>query len=270
MYRLITCDLDETLLTSDKKVPQANRDAIAKAQEMGVHFVPATGRGFASIQHTLEELGMKNAKNTYTISFNGGVITENYQNTIIEETRMDFGHVDQLFQIGLEKDVCIHVYTHEDVFIFRINEEEAGYLAKTMPYKEITAPSIAFLKDTPLIKILFQNLDRGYLTEIHEALPDDLRQKTDISYSSNRYLEFNPIGVNKGAALLNLAKHLGIPQEETIAIGDNLNDLSMILTASLGVAVANAVPDVKEQADYVTEADHNEGAVGEVMEKFVF
>lgn len=269
MYRLVTCDLDETLLSSDKSVSQANRKAIAAARKRGVHFVPATGRGFASISNTLEELGLKDAQDEYTISFNGGVITENSGDTIIDETRMGFDLVDWFFQIGIKKDVCIHVYTHTEVYIYNINEGEQDYLSRTMAYRPIAEPSIEFLRDTPLIKILFQNLDRNYLESIHKELPQNLVEKTDISYSSNRYLEFNPLGVNKGAALMKLAEILGIPQEETIAIGDNTNDLTMILTAGLGAAVSNAVPEVKEQADYVAEADHNNGGVAEVIETFV-
>lgn len=269
MYRLITCDLDETLLSSDKTVSQRNRTAIAKAKEKGVHFVPSTGRGFTTLYRTLEELGLKDLENEYAISFNGGVITENHGNTIIDETPMDFELINQLFKLGLAYDICMHVYSHEVVYIYNLNQEEKAYLPDTVDYQEFFEPSIEFLRDIPLIKILFQHLDRRYLAQIHQAVPKELLAVTDTSYSSNRYFEFNPLGVTKGAALLKLAAKLGIPKEETMAIGDNINDLSMILTAELGVAVANAVPEVKAQADYITQANHNEGGVGEVIETFI-
>ncbi len=91
----------------------------------------------------------------------------------------------------------------------------------------------------------------------------------DVSYSSNRYIEFNQKGVNKGSGLLTLAKLLGIRQEETIAIGDNFNDLSMILAAGLGVGVQNTVEDMKPLCDVITEATNNEGAVAEVIERYI-
>jgi hydroxymethylpyrimidine pyrophosphatase-like HAD family hydrolase len=91
----------------------------------------------------------------------------------------------------------------------------------------------------------------------------------DVSYSSNRYIEFNRRGVNKGAGLLNLAMLLGIRQEETIAIGDNYNDLSMIRAAGLGVGVANTVPEMKNQCDVITRATHEDGAVAEVIETYI-
>lgn len=78
MYRLICCDLDETLLGSaERKVSARNRAAIAAAGKLGVKFVPTTGRGFSSIMGTLEELGLKDAPGEYVISLNGGAITEN-------------------------------------------------------------------------------------------------------------------------------------------------------------------------------------------------
>ncbi len=68
----------------------------------------------------------------------------------------------------------------------------------------------------------------------------------DVSYSSNRYLEFNRKGVNKGNGLLRLAGLLGVKREETMAIGDHINDLSMIRAAGLGIGMQNAVEAVTE------------------------
>ena len=91
----------------------------------------------------------------------------------------------------------------------------------------------------------------------------------DVSYSSNRYIEFNHKGVNKGAGLKKLADLLHIDIQDTIAIGDNYNDLSMIKDAGLGVGVQNAAPGIKTDCDYITTATCEEGAVCEVIEKFV-
>ena len=90
-----------------------------------------------------------------------------------------------------------------------------------------------------------------------------------VSYSSNRYLEFNALGVNKGYGLKWLADYLGIDLKETIAIGDNYNDVEMIKTAALGICVACGDSEIKESAQYVTKSDYYQGAVKEVIEKFV-
>ena len=77
MYKIIACDLDETLLSDDRTISKENIEAIQKAKELGVKFVPATGRGFNTVGGTLKDLGLYDLENEYVISYNGGAITEN-------------------------------------------------------------------------------------------------------------------------------------------------------------------------------------------------
>ena len=91
----------------------------------------------------------------------------------------------------------------------------------------------------------------------------------DVSYSSNRYIEFNHQGVNKGQGLKKLADILGVDIKDTIAIGDNFNDLSMIKVAGLGVGVQNTVENMKKECDVITKATNNENAVAEVISKYI-
>ena len=77
MYKIIACDLDETLLGSDRTIPERNIRAIRKARDMGLRFVPATGRGYHSVAPTLKDLDLFQKEKEYVISYNGGAITEN-------------------------------------------------------------------------------------------------------------------------------------------------------------------------------------------------
>ena len=129
---------------------------------------------------------------------------------------------------------------------------------------------MAFLKDTPIAKILFQNTDMTYLQQIAKQMKPITKDKVSVSYSSNRYLELNAIGVDKGLGLRELAAHLGIAIEDTMAIGDNLNDYAMLKDAGVAVAVANAVAEIQAISDYVTKANCNEDAVAEAIQKFIF
>ena len=83
MYKLIACDLDETLLSSDRSVSKKNVEAIQKAQDLGVKFVLASGRGYASMQDTLKEIGLYEEEDEDVISFNGGAVTENKENELL-------------------------------------------------------------------------------------------------------------------------------------------------------------------------------------------
>ena len=75
MYKIIACDLDETLLSDDRSISKENIEAIQKAKELGVKFVPATGRGYNTVDGTLKELGLYDLENEYVISYNGGAIS---------------------------------------------------------------------------------------------------------------------------------------------------------------------------------------------------
>ena len=269
MYKLIACDMDETLLnTRDRKVSAKNVETIQKARQKGVKFVPATGRGYRSIQGTLNELGLIDLPNEYVISFNGGAITENQNNRLLHFDGISFELAEEFFKRGLNYDVCIHVYTLDTVYVYNFTDNEKAYLNGRMEVEEFFDKNIDFLKGQEIVKALYVNTNQDYLHQIAEDLKD-ITADVDVSYSSNRYIEFNHKGVNKGQGLLNLAKRLGIKQEETIALGDNFNDISMIEAAGLGVGVANCVEGIKPQCDYITTATCDEDAVAEVINKFV-
>jgi hypothetical protein len=268
MYKIIACDLDETLLKTDKTVSQKDKEAILKAKELGVKFVPATGRGFRTVAQTLQALDLYDMENEYVISFNGGAITENKGSKLLRFNGMPFERASQLFKRGLDYDVCIHVYTKDTVYVYNYRQEEINYLAGRMEVTEFFDDNIDFLKGQEIAKALYMNTDISYLNQIEQDLKD-ITQDVDVSYSSNRYIEFNHKGVNKGAGLLALAEMLGVKREETIAIGDNFNDLSMIKAAGLGVGVQNAAEGIKKDCDYITEATCNESAVAEVIHKFI-
>lgn len=268
MYRIIACDLDETLLSSDHSVCKRNLEAIEKARKAGVKFVPATGRGYHSVEPTLRQLGLMGEKEEYVISFNGGAITENFQNRLLHFEGISFELARTLYERGLTYDVGIHIYTRDMVYASNITPEDFESLSARMKISWIPDDSLDFLRGTDIVKALYVNTDHEYLRGI-EADYQDLASLMDISYSSNRFIEFNRKGVNKGAGLLSLARLLGVRPEETIAIGDNFNDLSMIKAAGLGAGVRNSIEGLKKDCDYITEASNDEGAVAEVIEKFI-
>ena len=90
-----------------------------------------------------------------------------------------------------------------------------------------------------------------------------------MTCSATVLVEVSPLGDNKGETLKFLAEHYGIPIEKTVAVGDNLNDLPMILAAGIGCAVGNAAEELKAAADFVS-ASNNEGAVAQIIKKFGF
>ena len=206
--------------------------------------------------------------NQYVISYNGGAITENKDNRLLHFEGISFEKAEELYKRGLKYDVVIHVYTPDAVYAYNLTEDEKRYVQNRQEMIEVFDQNLDFLKGQEIVKVLYTNTDFDYLQNIDRDLKD-ITYDMDVSYSSNRYIEFNHKGVNKGAGLKKLADLLHIDIQDTIAIGDNYNDLSMIKDAGLGVGVQNAAPGIKPDCDYITTATCEEGAVCEVIEKFV-
>ncbi len=269
MYKLIAIDLDETLLTTEKTVSKGNAKALQKADEMGVRIVIATGRGIVNVQDTLEAIGFDDKENEYVISFNGGAVTENKGTEFLYTDGLSFEFASELYKRGLNYDVGMQVYTKEDIYAYNYSEAERAYLEPEIQVTEIFDENLDFLKDTEIIKILFMNLDQEYLGKIEEELKD-ITVDSDVSYSSNRYIEFNHKGVNKGAALQFLADRLGIDMSETLVIGDNYNDWSMFKVAGFAVGVDNMVEELRSEVDYISDKTNDEDAVAAIIEEFIF
>ncbi len=269
MYKLMLSDLDETLLI-DHHVPDFNIEAIKKARHNGLKFIPATGRAYNMILDVLKEIGTYEQAGEYSICFNGGLIVENKNNRVLNFKGLSFEQTELLFESAKNYDVCVLVFTLDMCYIYNANEEEVKRkIAQNAPFKVMDNYCIDHLKNEQIAKIIYQKSDMSYLKMIGQDLAKVIEGKAAVSYSSNRYLEFNALGVDKGYGLKWLADYLGIDIKETIAIGDNYNDVEMIKAANLGVCVISANDDVKANAQYVTKLDYDQGAVKEVIEKFV-
>lgn len=267
-YRLIATDLDETLLNDERKVSEKNRQAIDQARKQGAKFVLATGRPYFTTYGTQKEVGIYKERDEYTISLNGAVVVENETGKPLFVEGMPFETIKTLFDKGIEYDVGVHIYTDDTVWCTRLTEDEKAYINGRMDVREFEGTDLDFLRDTNLVKILFVNTDEAYLNEMEKEL-SKLCPGLEVSYSSNRYLEFNKAGIHKGYGLHKLGEILGIPTEEMIAVGDNFNDLGMIEEAGLGVGVANSNPGIVERCDVITDNDCNHDAIAEVIDKYI-
>jgi Cof subfamily protein (haloacid dehalogenase superfamily) len=133
----------------------------------------------------------------------------------------------------------------------------------------IIGDSKEFVRNTSseINKIVVIDKDLDYLNSIRKRIDHIPGVETTKSDIDN--IEIGSKGSSKGNGLSFLAKYYGVSLEECIAIGNDENDISMIRCAGLGIAVKNARDHIKEFADYVTEKDNNNGAIGEAIEKFM-
>lgn len=267
MYRIIATDLDETMLNDDHQVSQKDIETINRLTEMGVKFVLATGRGYNSTFDLQKRIGLYGRKNEYVISFNGGMITDNYRNEAIYRRGMSFDQASALFAEGLRRKLCTHVYTEDKVYIVNYYDEEKRYTHGRMPIEEVFWDSLEPIRGQQIIKTLYMDLNVSNLEMVEKEIKD-LTEGLAISYSSNRYLEFNNREANKGIGLRKLAELLNVPIEETIAVGDNINDVAMIKAAGIGIGVRNSNPLIISDCDLILDASNNDDPITEIYNRF--
>lgn len=271
MYKLIATDLDETLLNDNREVSLKTKQAIYKAQEQGIYIVPCSGRAPGFLANLYEELHIDNDEN-YSILANGSIIIQNASEAIIHIECLDFTIGKNIFDDAISKGYCVQVFVPQFVYVFQVSEDEKSRLhtfGKRMKFFD--EANYDLFKDQQVIKILLAKADAIAEFQAYEAACAPLFvNKVCVSYSSNRYMEINPLSVHKGTGLQALANYLNIPIEQTIGVGDNYNDMGLMQDAGLSIAVANAITEIKQAADVVLPYTNNEDALMQVIETYIF
>ncbi|MCW6700518.1 Cof-type HAD-IIB family hydrolase [Anaerococcus sp. NML200537] len=265
MIKLIASDIDETIIDHNRLVPERNKKAIKAAQDKGVIVMLATGRGPYEIFDIPDQAGVI-ADDRFVICCNGAVIMNVKTKEIIDVLAMDFSYAKKIFEYAYKNKLTFYLYTLDKKYGINLSDET---LIAESHINLIEGDNIDFLEGQTVLKTIIKNSNMNQL----QALEVDIARITDynleISYSSNMYMEINAKGVNKAIALKKVADHYGVDMKNVMAIGDNYNDVAMLEEAGTAIAVRNARLQVKQSADYVTQADNSKGAVGEAIENFV-
>ena len=266
--KVLFMDLDDTLSSDDKTVSPKNREAIRAALSRGHSVVVTTGRPLKSGKAVVKDLGLT-AQGCYMIAFNGSVLYDCAADRILKEKTVPLNLVKTLFDAAKKAGIYIQTYDKEDVLAPQYTEELKFYTTHTgMTYRILPDTGNA-LQEEPYKALLISLESRRILEEFQKGQQSWCEGKLNSFFSSSNYLEYCPYGVDKGGAVLEFCEYFGIPLKQTVAVGDECNDVSMIKAAHIGVAVQNAVDVAKEAADYITKRDHNQAAVAEVIEMFL-
>ena len=235
-YRLLAADIDGTIVTSRREVPPGVLSAVRAAQSRGVRVLLATGRIWMSAE------------------------------PYIRRVHLDYAHARAVLEIlRAFPEVQPHVYVGDRVYAGTANELTERYRRKDgLPVEEV-GDLIEFLPRDPMkILIIGARPDLERVAAEVRAHPMPI----NTVFSEETYFEVLPAGSSKGVALRFVAEHLRIPLSAVIAVGDNLNDLEMIQTAGLGVAMGNAPEALKVAAGYVAPTNDEEG-LADVIERFI-
>ena len=261
MIKLIALDLDDTLLMPDVTIPDEVILVLREAAEQGVHVVIATGRIYPSAKIYAELLGT----DCPIICYNGAMIRKIGENPLYAaELNTDLMHRIALF--CKERGLYLQMYDEDDIVVKEICDATlVDPDSKVTDIREIGDLSAAELHPSPKMMILDEP---ERLKEIRKEMDALFGNELYMATSKEYLLEMMPKGVSKKNTLERYTQSLGLTRDEVMACGDNTNDLEMVKWAGIGVAVANAVPELKAEADYVAEVERSYG-VAEAVKKFV-
>lgn len=268
-YKTLVLDLDGTLTNSEKKISKKTKSAIMNIQDMGIRVILASGRSDYGMKHIAKELELAKY-NSYMISFNGARIRDLHNDKLLYEQNIDPKLYPEIFKLWKEYNVNILTYNKEINKMYTTDAKDIyaiidAQINNYIPLVELK--DFAREVDFPVAKFLFMQ-DPIKLEWVEKDMQRRMGDRLDIYRSESCFLEVMPKGVNKGNALKMLAEIAGLDSKEMIACGDSFNDMSMIEFAGLGVAMEEAVDELKKSADHVTGSNDDDGIV-DVIEKFI-
>lgn len=253
-YSLIACDYDLTLTRSDRKVSPHTRDTIRAVFDAGKYVTLASGR----LGESAEVAKPLFPADVPLILGNGAAVQSSATGEMLAEATMDAENALTLLRWCRRIGSAAIVYARSGIYTDRVNLATEIYAERSSstPRRMESPEDVA---QNGVYKILLLGLAARITAanrKLHTAPPCPL----DCFTSGAGQLEIVAPGVNKGAGLARAAALLGIPQEETIAIGDGENDIAMLRWAGLGIAMENAPDNVKAAADVIAPVCDLDGA----------
>lgn len=273
MIKLIAIDLDGTLLDSKKRIPEENISLIRKLVAAGYQVVIATGRRYYSAKLMTEALG----GHFVILANNGNIVrstdddkliiskfldTEAYQDLLKEAENSELKgiiHVD-MFSQGI--DMVLEKDDNDSDHMKYITEVDKRFLL--LPKKEL-------LKLDRVLAVVYPGKSailRDFRTKVDIKYPDRYSSHVleNINIAEAMYEAMNP-GGSKWKTLYEYAALNGIKREEILAIGDDNNDVEMILNAGIGIAMKNGSQLAKDAADMITDKDNDEAGLAYTLAK---
>lgn len=271
MIKMAGFDLDGTLLTDRKELTSRTRKALEKAIQKGVIVLVATGRPWMGVPEELQNLqGIR-----YALTSNGARVIDTGRNKVLFEHLLEPGPAKKALEICGKYDTLQEIYFDGQGYAqaekmkyverYHRNPSMWEYTRKTrIPVEDLYSLLEQENRGLDKVQALFADMDERRRAWEELSMEEDLELVGSLGYN----IEINARGVNKGTALVELGRMLGIKREQIMACGDGDNDTAMLREVGFGVAMGNAEEEIKQAADYVTLTNEDEG-VAYAIEKFI-
>lgn len=285
MIKLVACDLDGTLFNSSLDISSENIKAIRDAQKNGIEFIIATGRAPEQSRQEIRKYGIQ----TGFININGALVYDAHDQLRVKHPLSQTKAL-QIATILKRHQLYYELVTADTIYSEDISQRITNFarslmaLNNNLSFKQAVATAagsnvMLSMKFVPNLQklLLQQKLEVMKIISFNAHGPEAFIQAKKeiqalrglaITSSSATNIEINDLQAQKGPALIAYGKTKNIPAKEIAAIGDNLNDASMIKAAGTGVAMANAVSEIKQMAQIITKTN-DENGVAHVLRKFI-
>lgn len=276
--RIISLDLDGTLLDSQKRLSEENRAALEEAAAKGVHIVPTTGRFFGMMPQAVRDLPFVR----YAITINGAQVFDRETGNAIVREEIPLDMALEILELLDGYDIIYDCYRSNWGWMTESLQNkaeeyatDAHYVKMVREFRNPVADLKQYLKSTAeegdVQKIMLFARNTPGSDAVTKAIVDAVAESfPSIKATSSTWnnLELNIATAHKGNSLRRFAEHLGFTLDNCMALGDGTNDLTMIEAAGLGVAMSNAHPLVLAAADHVT-VSNDENGVAKAIRDFV-
>ena len=267
-YKVVVIDIDGTLVSNDGTISADNRKALSRANEMGLKICLSTGRAIQACRGIITQLELDG----YHIFFDGALVSSSRPERVVYSRPISRETLRQVIDFSRDNDISIDLYSASRYYVER--ETWSSSLHRDFFGVEPTMTEFANLweQDT-IIKagMVITSAEELAKTEaIRDQFTDRLRfslVKTP-SYPNTEFVNIVAPGVSKGSAMVALSEHMGIEKGEIVAIGDGMNDIELLASSGLGIAMGNAPDEVKAVADEVT-LDTNNSGLAAAIEKLL-
>lgn len=267
--KMLATDIDGTLVNDRRQLSDFTINTLKKAHEQGVKIVLCTGRPLSGVKHLLHELGLDEFDDTYVITHNGAQALNATTNKVVFRNLLAFDDFQTLSQLSQKLNVHMQTITTDSKLY--VNSKNIGkysiYDAFYTNMDIIYAPADEMPQDLNIAKIMWAD-DPEKIDHAFSLIPTEIKKRFDLLRSEDFFCEFMHQNASKGYAAIKLGEFFGLKPDEIMTAGDQDNDMSMIINGSLSIAMGNAIPKVKDAADYITDTNNNDG-LAKAVEKFI-
>ena len=269
-YRMVALDLDETLLNPDSVLSEYAVSVLRGMAEKGIKVVICTGRAYAGAYGCLRQIGLNNPG----VFCNGAQVRVALDGNILHEIPLPPEAAKQAIRLGEEMGGHPRLYMDDRIYVSHLIEEDKIFAERTGIQFEAVG-DLCVLLNAPgktALKLLHYvsdpNLVSSFVEKSKLAFHDRLYVTQSVSVNRTIFVEYMNISASKGNGIKQLAGMWGIPKDEILVAGDNLNDLTMFEEAGFSIAPQNAHPLILKAASAVCQSNAEDGVAKKLAEMF--